>query len=250
MKKETAWRLLSLNSAFYSIQAQSFSATRQRIQPGMARSVGEWMNAHGGFPASRDKHLLDLGCGNGNLAYWLAEQGFRGTYTGVEQSSGLLAAVNDLPENFKFHLVDLAQPDWLTEIPTRPFDLVTCFAVLHHLPGEGLRVRLLRELKRLLAPDGAFVLSVWQFMNSPRLVQRIQPWEEAGLVAGDVDAGDALLDWRAEGESAGAALRYVHAFTEEELGRLAEKSSLRIRDSWCSDGKDGCLGLYQIWSRA
>ncbi len=239
-----------MNTDFYSAQAQSFSATRQRIQPGMARSVGEWMDARGGFAASSTMHLLDLGCGNGNLAHWLADQGFKGVFTGVDQSSGLLSTVNDLPENFKFHLADLAQPDWLAELPTIPFDLITCFAVLHHLPGEGLRVRLLRELKRLLAPEGTLLLSAWQFMNSPRLVGRIQSWEAAGMADGDVDAGDVLLDWRAEGESAGAALRYAHAFTEDELQRLAGKSGFQIRESWSSDGKEGCLGLYQVWSRA
>ena len=241
---------MSLNADFYSAQAQSFSATRQRIQPGMIRSVGEWMVAHGGFQASASLHLLDLGCGNGNLAHWLAEQGFKGTYTGIEQSSGLISTITDLPGNFKFHPSDLAHPDWLADLPTIPFDLITCFAVLHHLPGEGLRVRVLREVKRLLAPDGVFLFSVWQFMNSARLVKRIQPWERIGLVAGDVDEGDALLDWRAEGESAGVAMRYVHAFGEEELHRLAGKSSFQIRDSWLSDGKEGCLGLYQSWSRS
>jgi tRNA (uracil-5-)-methyltransferase TRM9 len=250
MKNEIARRLLSLNTNFYSSQAQSFSATRQRIQPGMARSVGDWVETHGGYPGSQDLHLLDIGCGNGNLAHWLQDQGFKGNYTGVEQSSGLISTLAGLPDNFKFHLADLAQPDWLAELPATPYDLITCFAVLHHLPGEGLRVRLLRELKRLLAPEGTFLLSVWQFMNSPRLVGRIQPWEAVEMADGDVDVGDVLLDWRAEGESAGAALRYVHAFSEEEMQRLAGKSSFRIHDSWSSDGKEGCLGLYQVWSRA
>ena len=70
------------------------------------------------------------------------------------------------------------------------------------------------------------------------------------MAAGDVDAGDVLIDWRAEGESAGAALRYVHAFSEEEMQRLAGKSGFQIRESWSSDGKEGNLGLYQVWSRA
>jgi len=250
LKADISARLLELNRRFYDEQASSFSATRQRIQPGMAHSVEEWMESHGGYAASADNHLLDLGCGNGNLALWLANQGYRGDYTGVEQSSGLLASEVSLPDNFKFCQADLSVADWLVDLPTSPFDLITCFAVLHHLPGEGLRLRLLRELKRLLAPEGIFILSVWQFMKSPRLVQRIQPWEAIGLKVADVDMGDALLDWRAEGESTGSALRYVHAFSEEELRHLADKSSFQVRESWLSDGKEGCLGLYQIWARA
>jgi tRNA (uracil-5-)-methyltransferase TRM9 len=250
VKFEIAGHLLELNRRFYSGQAHAFSATRQHIQPGMARSVGDWIETHGGYTGSQGLHMLDIGCGNGNLAQWLNSQGFKGNYAGVEQSSDLISTLADLPDNFKFHLADLAQPDWLVELPATPYDLITCFAVLHHLPGEGLRLRLLRELKRLLAPEGTFLLSVWQFMKSPRLVGRIQSWEVAGLADSDVDAGDVLLDWRAEGESAGASLRYVHAFSEEEMQRLAGKSSFQIRDSWSSDGKEGCLGLYQVWSRA
>jgi hypothetical protein len=113
-----------------------------------------------------------------------------------------------------------------------------------------MRIRLMREVKRLLAPDGKFLHSVWQFNSSPRLVKRIQPWQAIGLAITDVDEGDALLDWRAEPEGDRPALRYVHAFNEAELQKLAEKSGFRVTDSWLSDGKEGCLGLYQVWSRA
>jgi tRNA (uracil-5-)-methyltransferase TRM9 len=250
VKSEIADRLLVLNRQFYAEQAGSFSATRQRIQPGMARSLTEWAEQHGGFASSSGRHILDLGCGNGNLADWLAGQGYQGVYTGVDQSAGLLAAVPSLPDNFGFFNGDLSKPDWLAELPVNPFDLITCFAILHHLPGEGMRLRLLRELKRLLAPDGCLILSVWQFHNSTRLMSRIQSWESVGLLPADVDEGDALLDWRAEGEAVGTALRYVHAFNEAELQHLAAKSSFQICESWSSDGKEGCLGLYQVWSRA
>ncbi len=203
-----------------------------------------------GIREAQDLHLLDIGCGNGNLAHWLADQGFTGTYTGVEQSSGLISTLTDLPGNFKFHLADLAQPDWLAELPTHPFDLITCFAVLHHLPGEGLRVRLLRELKRLLAPEGTFLLSVWQFMNSPRLVGRIQSWEAAGMADGDVDEVMCCLTGVPKVNPPVPPCAMCMPSTEDELQRLAGKSSFQIQESWSSDGKEGCLGLYQVWSRA
>lgn len=250
MKPEIQRRLLELNARFYAENAGSFSATRQRIQPGMARSLTEWFTARGGIAASAGLHLLDLGCGNGNLAAWLAGQGFQGYYTGLDQSPGLLECASGIPQRMAFQSADLSKPDWLAELPTRPFDLVTCFAVLHHLPGEGLRLRLLREIKRLLAPEGNFILSVWQVHRSPRLVKRIQPWSSAGLDAADLDEGDVLLDWRAGGGADSQALRYVHVLNEAELKRLAEKSSFQIQQSWASDGREGCLGLYQVWSRA
>lgn len=250
MKADIVTRLLEINTRFYMDYAGSFSATRQRIQPGIARALSEFITICGGFTRSDHLRLLDLGCGNGNLAAWLSNSDYRGWYTGVDQSEGLLKQVDHKLERFNFLAADLAQADWLAELPTQPFDLVTCFAVLHHLPGEGLRVRLLREIKRLLAPEGVFIHSVWQFNSSPRLVKRIQPWEAIDLSVTDVDEGDALLDWRAEAGDDQPALRFAHSFSESELQRLAEKSGFRITASWLSDGKEGCLGLYQVWVRA
>jgi tRNA (uracil-5-)-methyltransferase TRM9 len=250
MKREIADQLLALNNRFYADNALSFSATRQRIQPGIVRSLSEWVAARGGFSASTQLRLLDVGCGNGNLAAWLVEQGYRGWYTGVDQSPGLLNHVPTGLDRITFQAADLSKPDWLVDLPTQPFDLVFCFAVLHHIPGMGLRLRLLRELKRLLSPDGNFMHSVWQITNAPRLLERIQPWESVGLTGAMVDDGDVLLDWRADGEESGQALRYVHIYNEAELEQLAEKSSFRINQSWFSDGKEGNLGLYQVWSRA
>jgi tRNA (uracil-5-)-methyltransferase TRM9 len=250
MKAVVADRLLDLNRRFYAEQAGAFSATRQRIQPGMARCLSEWAGQQGGFAASNGQRLLDLGCGNGNLAAWLSGQGYQGWYTGIEQSVELLNQAETGSDRYSFQEADLSKPDWLAELPTQPFDLVTCFAVLHHIPGEGLRLRLLREIKRLLAPDGVFIHSVWQVYNSPRLVKRIQAWDRFGLKSVDVDEGDILLDWRAETIEPGQSLRYVHVYDEAELQRLADKSSFRINASRSSDGKEGNLGLYQTWSRA
>lgn len=249
MRVEIARQLLEVNARFYADYAASFSTTRQHIQPGIARVLSEWIAARGGVAGSKSMRLLDLGCGNGNLARWLTEEGYQGWYTGVDQSAQLLKNAEPVPDRITFQLADLSRSDWLADLPSQPFDLVTAFAVLHHMPDEGLRIRLLREIKRLLAPDGAFIHSEWQFKSSPRLVKRIQSWETIGLSPADVEENDALLDWRAETGAKKPALRFVHAFDEPELARLAEKSGFRIMNSWLSDGKEGCLGLYQVWSR-
>ena len=73
-------------------------------------------------------------------------------------------------------------------------------------------------MKRLLKPNGKFILSNWQFLNSDKLKARIQPWDRVGLTDEDMDEGDYLLDWRSGGE---AGLRYAHHFSAEELLGLA-----------------------------
>jgi hypothetical protein len=123
------------------------------------------------------------------------------------------------------------------------FNNVLCFAVLHHLPGESLRRSFMENVHNCLAPAGSFFHSEWQFLNSARLRERTQPWEQVGLTMEQVDPGDYLIDWR-EG---GLGYRYVHSFTIEELGQLAEESGFRIIDTFLSDGEENKLGLYQEW---
>ncbi len=99
------------------------------------------------------------------------------------------------------------------------------------------------QVRSLLSPQGRFIHSEWQFLNSPRLKARIQPWEAIGLSESDVDPGDYLLDWR----QGGVGLRYVHHFSEAELAELAESTGFSITQSFLSDGENSRLGLYQVW---
>ncbi len=240
MNSSTAARLIELNRAFYDQFGDSFSATRGRIQPGVRRILN---SLHG------DESILDLGCGNGELARELARRGQRGPYLGLDFSLPLLQAAESQPEGFSasFRAVDLTRFDTADcRLPgTARWSLITAFAVLHHIPGEELRLDILRKIRELLNEDGRFVLSNWQFMNSEKWKARVQPWSLAKLDELDVDAGDYLLDWRRGGKG----LRYVHHFSAEELYALAGKSGMRVSDSFVSDGEGGRLGLYQVWER-
>ncbi len=231
----TLSRLLELNRQFYQDFAAPFAATRQRLQPGVKRVLDE---------LGAVKTILDIGCGSGELGRELGRRGFRGDYTGLDFSNALLEQASaGQPGNFHYLQADLACQDWAAPLAGSRFEVITLFAVLHHLPGEELRRGILRQLKALLQPGGRLIHSEWQFLNSPRLASRLQPWELAGLSAGDVDPGDHLLDWR----QGGRGLRYVHHFSEAELADLAATAGFEIIETFHSDGESGRLGLYQVW---
>ena len=332
MEQATISKLLSVNRQFYQTFAEAFDATRQRIQPGVQRVLARVLDL-----IPNDARILDLGCGNGELARELARRGFRGTYTGVDFSEGLLQAARETCQVFEqtkfanltgltFVQRDLTAPDWEVGLEG-PFDVVMAFAVLHHLPVP-FHAEIVRKVRALLArhseelprrgipetsvaplpekgndqpasggfltgvrndtpletshseealrrgspetgvsplPEkgndqpasggfladarndrfekGIFILSNWQFLNSPRWQARIQPWERVGLTREEVELDDYLLDWRRGGEG----LRYVHHFSEAELDALAGGAGFEIVESFDSDGKEGNLGLYQIW---
>ena len=253
MRKTTAERLLSINREFYQSFAGPFSATRRRLQPGVERILET---------ADLSVNMLDLGCAHGVLAEELLERGFLGRYVGLDVSRALLDAISDSlqPPQFKFGSADLGYREWpeiarallsegeaanQNEIENNAgFDWVFALAVLHHLPTQEILRSTVRGIQELLNPGGSVAVSVWDFLASPRFQDRILPWETAGLSADDVDAGDYLLDWR-EG---GRGVRYVHHFSSEELRGLAEGSGLQVKVEFQSDGENGRLGLYQVWS--
>lgn len=235
MDVQTAQRLTALNREFYQTFARAFSATRQRLQPGVRRLLDDIQ------PTAR---VLDLGCGNGELGQALLARGHTGGSLGLDFSPGLLQAASaEAAPALEFRPADLTQPGWEAGLPAAGFERITLFAVLHHLPGRALRLGLLRPACRLLAPGGRLYLSNWQFLNSPRLRQRIQPWSPAGFDERLLDPGDYLLDWRSQGQG----LRYVHHFSPAELEELAAAAGFRIVNMYYSDGAEGNLGLYQVW---
>ena len=239
MDKKTADLLLNLNRKFYQTFALQFSSTRQNLQPGVIRILDE---------ISSRASILDLGCGNGELAKELSNRDHRGTYLGLDSNSKfLLFAERKMPQETSFRFIerDLADPGWDQELPINRFDVVFAFAVLHHIPGQQLRKQLLHQIHNLLLPNGLFFHSEWQFLNSPRLRARIQPWDSIDLESLQVDPGDFLIDWRHGGQG----LRYVHHFELDELKALAQDSGFAVLESFNSDGEGGKLGLYQKWKR-
>lgn len=237
MHPATAARLIEFNRDFYTRFGDSFSATRHRLQPGVRRVLAELKG---------DESILDLGCGNGELARELGKRGHRGPYLGLDFSLPLLREADSQPEGLsaRFREVDLTKLSSNEEIAeSGKWDVVTAFAVLHHIPSEELWLEILQAVRSLLAEDGKFILSNWQFLNSEKLRARIQDWSRVGLSEEEVDPGDYLLDWRSGGEG----LRYVHHFSEGELSALAGAAGLKIVDHFYSDGEGGNLSLYQTW---
>lgn len=237
MDTTVAQQLIDLNHQFYQKFSEDFSETRQRLQPGVMKIL------EGLTPNIR---ILDLGCGNGALAQELARRDFRCSYVGADFSADLLETAQDhVPDSFpaSFYQLDLTADTWHDQLPRLQFDTIFAFATLHHIPSHPLRVDVLNKLRLRIKAGGRFYLSNWQFLNSPRLKKRIQPWGEIGLSEEDVDEGDYLMDWR----RGGYGLRYVHHFSPEELRALADETGFEVRDDFYSDGKGGNLGYYQIW---
>jgi len=246
MEAKILARLNGINQEFYQTFAQSFSQTRRRVQPGVRRVLTQ-MPKEGNF--------LDIGCGNGNLAKIWARDGYRGSFSGVDFSPGLIA---DAKKNIKdandsqsisFYEADISSEKWALFLPDQTWDAIFSFAVLHHIPSADRRLRLCQQIHAIADPGTQIWVSVWQPLNSPRLRKRILGWQEVGIDREQVEHGDVLMDWRAYQDSQKSpAIRYVHIYDESELQNLAEAAGFAVDEKFFSDGKEGNLGLYQRWA--
>jgi tRNA (uracil-5-)-methyltransferase TRM9 len=238
MQPETIDKLLEINHQFYQTFAEEFSATRQRLQPGVVQVLDA-------IPLTAS--ILDLGCGNGQLAAYLTERGHIGNFLGIDAAQNLVDIARQLGlPKAKFLQADLTSSSWDTQLGREQYEYIFCFAMMHHIPSQQLREDFLHKVRRLLAPGGRFTFSNWQFLDNPRLSQRIVPWETVGVEPEAVDQHDYLLDWR----RGGTGYRYVHYFTNTELNSLAEATGFKVSGLFTSDGEGNNLGLYHIWEQA
>jgi ubiquinone/menaquinone biosynthesis C-methylase UbiE len=102
MNSVIAENLLALNREFYDRFGDQFSATRQRLQPGVKKVLESIQD---------DVSVLDLGCGNGYFLRELSRRGHKQPFLGVDFSLPLLRDAESQPAGFsaKFAEADLTQ---------------------------------------------------------------------------------------------------------------------------------------------
>jgi ubiquinone/menaquinone biosynthesis C-methylase UbiE len=105
-------------------------------------------------------HLVDLCCGRGGIGLWFASvSGAR--LTGVDFSPAAIAQASRRAEAFmsrpraSFVVADAAD----TSLPAKTADAVMCIDALQLVPDKN---GLLREVARILRPDGRVVITTWE----------------------------------------------------------------------------------------
>ncbi|MBZ0308049.1 MAG: class I SAM-dependent methyltransferase [Anaerolineae bacterium] len=228
MDSSTINLLNHLNHEFYQTVASSFDGTRSTPWPG-------WVQLLPSLP-SRALRVLDVGCGNGRFALFLSEHR-QIHYTGIDNNPYLLKRAEILLKEQKIDAA-LVQADVLQEFPAvqPPYDLITAFGLMHHIPGFNQRKKLLQQLAGWLPPDGILAVTFWTFYEQERFRQRIVEWDDPRVPEPyrnlTVEKHDYLLDWRRDTP----ALRYCHYVDAEEQQKLME--GFKILASYDADGSN------------
>ncbi|KEG12726.1 tRNA methyltransferase [Trypanosoma grayi] len=111
------------------------------------------------------------------------------------------------------------------------FDAVISIAVIHHFATHARRLEAVRELLRLVRPDGLVLISVWA---------KEQPKKRSRN-----DAADVFIRWEMHekhDKDKRVYHRYYHLFARGELERLAEEAGAVVRDSYY-DKENWCVVL-------
>jgi SAM-dependent methyltransferase len=100
----------------------------------------------------KGKRALDFGCGTGRSTRYLKRLGFE--VTGVDIASEMIAKARELDKNGDYRLL---KNDDFSGLETRSYDLVLSAFTFDNIPGWNLKVRLFRNLGRLLNASGKTV---------------------------------------------------------------------------------------------
>lgn len=259
MDRDSILELDAVNRRFYARHADSFDAKRRHPWLGWRR-VAEHL---------RDLErpsILDVGCGNGRFGLYAAERARSGIeYVGVDRSREMLELARRRgAADWRWLEADLVREGLPGELDEESFDLVVCFGVMHHLPGEATRRRLLREMAAATAIGGLLAVSFWQLGGQERFTRRALDVDElergegtAGAIARgeiELERGDFLLPW-GDGTESGTGpgpvpVRYCHHVDRAEAERLVEARDLVPVDTFTADGASDDLNLYYLLRRS
>ena len=237
-------RLEELNFRFYEHFASDFDQTRSYGWAG-------WTPLLNLLPPSSDLKVVDLGCGNGRLAQFLARQyctqknNTVRQYIGLDRSPTLLeyARSIDLPFDTHWQKWDWGElftpqnyPIDITAPSLKEAGWVTLFGVLHHVYGYQRRLKLIKWAASHLSIGGILTLSLWDFGAHPRWdkkkISHDQFQSEWGIDPTQLESGDVLLGWSGDFSTP----RYCHWVDREEELRL-----LRDVQDQCPQIKSGQL---------
>lgn len=205
--------------------ANSLRATYDGISDHFDRTRSRPWPETAGFMDSIEagSRVLDMGCGNGRNALYLAERGHE--VAGMDFSLALVGLARQRCSGPGLRVHFLAGD--LTSLPfgSGTFDAALYVAALHHLPSREMRSRSLEEVWRCLRPGGEAIVSVWA-REQERYEEALKDRDPCSFSGRE--EGDAYIPWKTPG--GGTYWRFYHFYGAGEFARDMDESPLTPLD--------------------
>lgn len=215
MNPSYAKYLIEKTKQDYEKTAESFSKSRQKLWPEF-EELKKYIKD--------GERILDLGCGNGRLFELFKGRNIE--YLGIDFSEKLIEKAQKRYGNY-FKVVNLL------ELPFSDgyFDSIWSIAVFHHLPSKQLRLKALREIKRVLKKNGKIVVTCWNLWQPDYLklllkFTLIKVFRGSKLDFKDIFVPKGVLIPGKRGKTK----FYYHVFTKKELKKLFQKAGFKVEE--------------------
>jgi 2-polyprenyl-3-methyl-5-hydroxy-6-metoxy-1,4-benzoquinol methylase len=163
--------------------------------------------------------LLDLGCGDGRFTMEVARQ------AGVERALGL-ELVDEIAEQARRNGVEVSQADLAERLPfdDASIDVVHSNQVIEHLSFTD---HFLREIRRIVRPDGYAVLSTNNLASWHNVVSLVAGWQPPPChPSNEVLAGNPANF--VDGVAGAVGQMHLRIFTARALASVAAHHGLRL----------------------
>jgi ubiquinone biosynthesis O-methyltransferase len=143
-------------------RASEFGATTERLERSLVREIVGDVSG---------RRVLDIGCGDGELAVELARCG--ATVTGIDASAAMIDAARI---RAKKHDVDVSFQVATAErlpFPAEQFDVVTAITILCFVEDAE---PVFREIARVLRPGGRFIIGELGKWSTWAAARRVRAW--------------------------------------------------------------------------
>lgn len=136
----------------------------------------------------RDRRILDFGCGYGRVMGLLHEHGYR-NLVGVDPAPAMIAAARQRFPALTFLEVNSPRLPFADE----SVDAALLFTVLTCIPSDDEQRRVIREIGRVLRPDGLLYISDLWLQKDERNVDRYRRYQATYGVYGIFELPEGLV---------------------------------------------------------